>query len=190
VRDDVHAGWDLASQDISIFLYLFEEMPIEVTASAQTYIRPGVPDVFFATLFFPSGRVAHVHTSWLDPQKVRTLTVVGEHQMAVFDDMNLVEPLRIYNKGFQRLDEPERVVDTFGKFRVHLIHGDVVIPQVSTGEPLRAECQEFLGAIREGIEPVAGATLACQVVRVLEALDHSIADSSRRVSIDSGPSRM
>ena len=182
VRSDVHAGWDLASHDVSIFLYLLDEMPEEVTASAQTYIRPGVPDVFFSTLFFASGRVAHLHASWLDPQKIRALTVVGEHQMIVFDDVNLMEPLRIYNKGFRRIDE-QRVVDTFAQFRVELVQGDVVIPQVSTGEPLRSECQAFLDAIRDGTEPLAGGALARDVVRVLEALDRSIARSSQRVPV-------
>jgi predicted dehydrogenase len=183
VRSDVHAGWDLASHDVSIFLYLLDEMPAEVTASAQTYIRPGVPDVFFSTLFFPSGRVAHLHASWLDPQKIRSLTVVGEHRMIVFDDMNLLEPLRIYSKGFRRVGESDRVVDTFAKFRVELVQGDVVIPQVSTGEPLRSECQAFLDAIRDGTEPLANATLARNVVRVLDAIDRSIAESSRRVAV-------
>jgi predicted dehydrogenase len=182
VRSDVHAGWDLASHDVSIFLYLLDEMPEEVTASAQTYIRPGVPDVFFSTLFFASGRVAHLHASWLDPQKIRTLTVVGEHQMIVFDDVNLIEPLRIYNKGFRRIDE-QRVVDTFAQFRVELVHGDVVVPQVSTGEPLRSECQAFLDAIRDGSAPLANGALGRDVVRVLEALDRSIAKSSQRVPV-------
>jgi predicted dehydrogenase len=183
VRSDVHAGWDLASHDVSIFLYLLDEVPSEVTASAQTYIRPGVPDVFFSTLFFASGRIAHLHASWLDPQKIRHLTVVGEHQMVVFDDVDLLEPLRIYNKGFRRIDESERVVDTFAKFRVELVHGDVVIPQVSTGEPLRLECQAFLDAIRDGAEPLSNGAFARNVVRVLEALDRSIAESSRRVPV-------
>lgn len=183
VRSDVHAGWDLASHDVSIFLYLLDEVPAEVTASAQTYIRPGVPDVLFSTLFFASGRVAHLHASWLDPQKIRALTVVGEHQMIVFDDVNLLEPLRIYNKSFRRIDDQEHVVDTFAKFRVELVHGDVVIPQVSTGEPLRLECQAFLDAIRDGSEPLANGALARDVVRVLEAIDRSIAGSSQRVPV-------
>lgn len=183
VRSDVHAGWDLASHDVSIFLYLLDEVPAEVTASAQTYIRPGIPDVLFSTLFFASGRVAHLHASWLDPQKIRALTVVGEHQMVVFDDVNMLEPLRIYNKGFRRVDDRERVVDTFAKFRVELVHGDVVIPQVASGEPLRLECQAFLDAIRDGTEPLANAALARDVVRVLEAIDRSIAEFSRRVPV-------
>ena len=183
VRSDVHAGWDLASHDVSIFLYLLGEVPTEVTASAQTYLQPGVPDVIFSSLFFASGRVAHLHASWLDPQKIRTLTAVGEHQMVVFDDMNMLEPLRIYNKGVRRVGDPDRIVDTFAKFRVELVQGDVVIPQVSTGEPLKAECQAFLDAIRDGKGPLSDGALALDVVRVLEAMDRSIADESRRVSL-------
>jgi len=186
VRRDVHAGWDLAAHDISIFLYLKGDLPVEVTASAQTFIRPGIPDLVFATLYFGDGTVAHVHTSWLDPQKVRQVVVVGGSQMLVFDDMNLMEPVRIYNKGWREAEREsgnEPFVDTFAAFRVVLLQGDVIIPPLATGEPLRHECDAFIEAIRSGEPPLADGRLGVQVVRVLEAMDRSIADRSRRVRV-------
>jgi len=184
VRGDVHAGWDLAAHDVSIFLYLKGAMPTEVTGSAQTFIQPGIPDIVFATLYFEDGTVAHLHTSWLDPQKVRQLVVVGEGQMLVFDDMNLLEPIRIYNKGLRaEQDDASELVDTFGAFRVVLMQGDVVIPPLSTGEPLRQECQAFISAIRSGERPLSDGRLGADVVRVLSAIDRSIEQASRRVEV-------
>ncbi len=186
VRSDVHAGWDLAAHDISIFLHLKGGLPVEVTASAQTFIQPGVPDLVFATLFFDDGSVAHLHTSWLDPQKVRQLVAVGEGQMLVFDDMNLLEPVRIYNKGW-RAEESDaganQLVDTFGAFRVILTQGDVVIPPLSTGEPLRKECHAFLEAVRSGRSRSPDGKMGVDVVRVLSAIDRSIEQESRRVKL-------
>jgi predicted dehydrogenase len=183
IRSDVHAGWDLAAHDVSVFLYLKETLPAEVSAVGQDYVRSGVPDVVFATLFFADGTLAHLHCSWLDPQKIRLLTVVGQHQMLVFDDMNLVEPLRIYHKGFDRVPPPGELIDSFGSFRVQLREGDVVIPSISTGEPLRRECRAFLAAVRERSKPLADGELGRDVVRVLAALDRSMAAGSRRVTV-------
>jgi predicted dehydrogenase len=182
VREDVHAGWDLAAHDISMFIYLLGKVPVEVTASAQQYVRKGNHDVIFATLYFEGGAVAHVHASWLDPQKVRDLTVVGTNQMVVFDDMNLLEPVRIHHKTI-KWASPQPVIDTFGSFRVELLQGDVVIPRVSTGEPLRAEVTDFFDCIVEGREPASGGALGRDVVRVLCAMDRSIAQGSARVTV-------
>jgi predicted dehydrogenase len=186
VREDVHAGWDLAAHDLSIFLYLKESCPVEVTASGQCFIRQGVPDVVFATLYFADGTAAHLHASWLDPQKIRQLTVVGEQSMIVFDDMNLAEPLRIFHRGFQRMSSgniSNGLVDTLGQFRVQLTQGDVVIPNVTTGEPLRNECQAFINSIKSGLAPYSDGQLGTEVVRILEAMDKSIAEGSRRVAL-------
>lgn len=186
VREDVHAGWDLASHDLSMLLYLKDALPVEITASAQQWIRQGVPDVVFATLYWADGTMAHLHTSWLDPQKVRELTVVGSKRMVTFDDMNLSEPIRIYQKGFRRVDDTpahKPVVDTFGSFRVELVQGDVIIPSLSSGEPLRLECQAFLDAVRTGQRPLADGVIAARVVQLLAAMDRSIAEGSRKVAV-------
>jgi predicted dehydrogenase len=188
VREDVHAGWDLATHDVSIFLYLKEDVPVEVTASGQSFIRPGIPDVVFATLYFADGTVAHLHSSWLDPQKVRQLTVVGEQSMIVFDDMNLQEPIRIYQKGFQRMSTGTaatagNLVDTLGQFRVHLTQGNVVIPNITTGEPLRNECQAFISSIKSGLQPYSDGKFGASVVQVLEAMDRSMKEGSRKVAV-------
>lgn len=186
VREDVHAGWDLATHDVSIFLYLKEATPVEVTAAGQSFIRAGIPDVIFATLFFEDGTMAHLHCSWLDPQKTRQLTVVGERGMIVFDDMNLVEPVRIYQKSFQRLSAASpanALIDTLGQFRVQLNQGNVIIPNVTTGEPLRSECLAFIQAIKSNASPVSDGAFGTEVVRVLEAMDRSMKEGSRRVPV-------
>jgi predicted dehydrogenase len=157
-----------------------------VTATGQSFIRPGIPDVVFATLFFEDGTAANLHSSWLDPQKIRQLTVVGERGMIVFDDMNLVEPVRIYQKSFQRLSagpESGALIDTLGQFRVQLNQGNVIIPNVTTGEPLRTECQAFLRAVQTGQPPESDGVFGLNVVRVLEALDRSMREDSRRVPV-------
>ncbi len=190
VREDVHAGWDLATHDVSIFLYLKESVPVEVTASGQSFIRPDIPDVVFATLYFEDGTVAHLHSSWLDPQKIRQLTVVGEQSMIVFDDMNLQEPIRIYQKGFQRTSTgnvagSSDLIDTLGTFRVQLTQGNVVIPNITTGEPLRNECQAFINSIKSGLQPYSDGQFGTGVVEVLEAMDKSMKDGSKRVAVRS-----
>jgi predicted dehydrogenase len=163
-------------------------VPVEVTASGQSFIRPGIPDVVFATLYFADGTAAHLHSSWLDPQKVRQLTVVGEQSMIVFDDMNLQEPIRIYQKGFQRMSTGTaatagNLVDTLGQFRVQLTQGNVVIPNITTGEPLRNECQAFISSIKSGLQPYSDGKFGTSVVQVLEAMDRSMKEGSRRVSL-------
>jgi len=185
VRQDVHAGWDLAAHDVSIFIYVKGRTPVEVTASSQAYLQRGIPDVVFATLYFDDDTVAHLHTSWLDPQKVRQVTLVGENQMAIFDDMSLGEPLRIHNKRCRLTDssDDQRLVDTFGGFRVDLLSGDVIIPPVATGEPLRNECEAFLDAIATGERPLSDGAMGVEVVRVLAAMDRSMAERSRRVEV-------
>ena len=147
VRQDVHAGWDLATHDISIILYLKNRSPTHVTASGQEFLKKGVLDVVFATLYFADGTIAHIHASWLDPNKVRQITAVGGTQMVTFDDMNLQEPIRIYNRSVKMTKLEDKVVDSFVDFRVEAVHGDIVVPNVSTGEPLKNECQAFLSAI-------------------------------------------
>ncbi len=187
VRDDCHAGWDLAAHDVAIFMYLKGETPTEVTASGQSFIREGVPDVVFANLFFADGTLAHVHTSWLDPQKVREVVAVGDERMIRFDDMNVMEPVRVYHKGFRTLPEAapkDDFVDSLTRFRVELIKGEVYIPAVSTGQPLQTEVNAFIDAVRSGDRsPLSDAKFSNDAVRVLEAMDRSLEQGSKRVSV-------
>ncbi len=175
VRSDENALWSLAPHDISMVLYLMEEEPEEVEATGQAFLQPDVEDVVFLTLRFASGRVAHVHVSWLDPHKERRMTVVGSKKMVVFDDMAGQEKIRIYDKGVSR--EPTAAAP-YGSFAelLSLREGDIVIPKIPATEPLGIECREFLEAVETGVGPKTDARAGLAVVRVLDAAQRALED--------------
>ncbi len=140
LRADENALWSLGAHDVSVVLALAGEEPTEAVAHGESYVRPGVEDVVFCYLRFPSGLAAHLHLSWLDPHKERRFTVVGAHKMATFDDMAIEGKITIYDKGF---DEAPR---GYGEWVTR--SGDIYSPQLPSVEPLRLECQEFLDSIQ------------------------------------------
>lgn len=143
VRSDENALWSLAPHDISILLHLMGEEPSEVSATGQAYLQSHIDDVVFATLHFPSGRIAHIHVSWLDPHKERCLTVVGSRKMVVFNDMEATEKIRIYDKGVNRPATEAAPYNTYADY-LQLREGEIVIPRIPPSEPLAIECAEFL----------------------------------------------
>ena len=178
VRQDVGALHDLASHDISIFNFLLGALPAEVSATGSCVLRAGVEDVGFLTLHYPGNIVCHAHASWLNPRKVRQLTIVGDHKMAVWDDMNNLEPIRYYDKGVA-VDH----YSSFGEFQLVLRDGQIVIPKVKLAEPLQAQDAEFIACVRARREPAAGAVFALGVVRVLEAAMESLRAGGRAVPV-------
>jgi predicted dehydrogenase len=154
-----------------VILQLAGEEPSEATAVGESYVKPGVEDVVFAFMRFPSGITAHMHLSWLDPHKERRFTVVGSRRMATFDDMELERKLTIYDKGF---DED---YSSYGEYIAR--SGDVSSPRISNEEPLLIECRHFVERVRDRAEPRSGAESALRVVRVLERLQHSLTERSR-----------
>ena len=167
VRDQENALWSLGAHDISVLLHLFDgEEPEEGVAHGRSFRPNGVEDVVFCYLSFPSGRVAHMHLSWLDPHKERRFTVVGDKRMATFDDMALEQKVTIYDKG---IDSP---VHGYGEWITR--SGDITSPQISNEEPLRIECRHFIECVRTGAEPRSGAASGLRAVRVLEALQRSL----------------
>lgn len=176
VRYDVNALWDLAAHDISIFSYWLGGQPLSVSAHGACYLNKNVEDVVYATFNYPGGVVAHVHASWLNPRKIREITVVGSKKMLVWNDMNLSEPIRIYNKG---IDKGESYQDTFESFRLSIREGEVIIPSIQLNEPLMAECSHFIECVRLGSPPLTGGLDGLNVVAALEAAT----DSMRRGSI-------
>jgi predicted dehydrogenase len=181
IRADVNASWDLVSHDISIVNYWLGGEPLGVSAVGGNWINPGVEDAIFATLRYPNGILVNVHASWLNPRKARDITVAGDRRMLTFDDMNLMEPIRIYDK--QVADQPPAVVDTFASFRASIRDGDITIPKISAGEPLKAECDHFLACVRERKRPLVGGPEAAAVVRALEAIDRSMRAGGREEPI-------
>jgi predicted dehydrogenase len=172
LRADENALWSLGAHDVSVVLALAEEEPTEAVAHGESYVRPGVEDVVFCYLRFPSGLAAHLHLSWLDPHKERRFTVVGAHKMATFDDMAIEGKITIYDKGF---DEAPR---GYGEWVTR--SGDIYSPRLPTVEPLRLECQEFLDSIVEERPPRSDGRSGLRVVRVLEQLQSSLKASGRR----------
>ena len=174
LRADENALWSLGAHDVSVVLALAGEEPVEAVAHGESYVRPGVEDVVFCYLRFPSGLAAHLHLSWLDPHKERRFTVVGAHKMATFDDMATEGKITIYDKGF---DEAPR---GYGEWVTR--SGDIYSPRLPTVEPLRLECQEFLDSIRDGRPPRSDGLSGLRVVRVLERLQESLKASGRAMA--------
>jgi predicted dehydrogenase len=166
LRADENALWSLGAHDVSVVLHLIGEEPVECSAHGESYVREGVQDVVFCYLRFPSGIVAHLHLSWLDPHKERRLTVVGARRMATFDDMLLEGKLTVYDKGF---DED---VHTWGEYIAR--SGESFSPRIANTEPLRVECEHFVQCIRDGTTPRSDGHSGLRVVRVLEQLQHSL----------------
>ncbi len=166
LRADENALWSLGAHDVSVVLRLIGEEPEECLAHGASYVRDGVQDVVFCYLRFPSGIVAHLHLSWLDPHKERRLTVVGARRMATFDDMQIEGKLTIYDKGF---DEDSR---SWGEYIAR--SGDVFSPRIPNSEPLRIECEHFAECIRTGATPRSDGHSGLRVVRVLEQLQRSL----------------
>jgi predicted dehydrogenase len=167
LRADENALWSLGAHDVSVVLHLIGEDPVECTAHGRSYVREGVEDVVFCYLRFPSGVVAHLHLSWLDPHKERRLTVVGARRMATFDDMRLEGKLTVWDKGF---DEDSR---SWGEYVAR--SGESFSPRIANVEPLRVECEHFVECVSTGAPPRSDGASGLRVVRVLEGLQRSLA---------------
>ena len=165
-RRDENALWSLGAHDVSVILHLVDEEPVEGWARGESFLTPGVEDVVFCYLRFPSGVVAHMHLSWLDPHKMRRMTVVGDRKMAVFDDMELERKVTVYDKG------PEQPADTYGEWLTRT--GDISSPKLANDEPLRLECEHFLALLRGEGDRAAVAQNGLAVVRALEQLQASL----------------
>jgi predicted dehydrogenase len=166
IRKDENALWSLGVHDLSVILHLLEEEPAEAWARGESFLTEGVEDIVFCYLRFPSGKVAHMHLSWLDPHKMRRITVVGRNKMAVFDDMELDRKLTVYDKG------PVEHSATYGEWVTR--SGDIYSPKIANAEPLRLECEHFLRLVRGEGDPLTAAREGLAVVRTLEQLQASL----------------
>lgn len=176
VRPDENALWSLGPHDISVMIYLAGEAPLEVQASGQSYLQAGVEDVVFGHVRFASGVIGHLHLSWLDPQKMRRMTVIGSDKMAVFDDMETERKLTIYDKG------PVTPTDSYGEY-IQVRSGDIWIPKIPGDEPLRLVCQHFVDCVSSGTEPLVDGPAGVRVVEVLEAMTTSLREAGRPVQL-------
>lgn len=181
IRQDVNALWDLAPHDISILLHLLGKMPVEVAAHGGCFLNSEREDTVFLTLRFPDQVLAQIHVSWLEPVKVRKVTVIGDKKMAVFNDIDAGEPLRIYDKGVTRT--PKNYSD-FEEFRLIIREGDVLIPKVPFAEPLKNECQAFIQCIQKNTPPLSDGLFGHAVVTVLDAASQSLQQRGALISIN------
>jgi len=175
LRTDENALWSLGAHDVSVLLELADGEPVEVSARGEAFMREGVEDVVFAHIRFDSGLVTHLHLSWLDPHKVRRITVVGSERMATLDDMALERKLSIWDNSFASLS------DTYGEYITR--SGPVHSPMVVNTEPLRLECAHFVECLRTGERPHTDGAAGVRVVTVLEALQSSLERDGAPVSI-------
>jgi predicted dehydrogenase len=180
-RPDVNVLWDLGPHDICIVLCLLDREPIAVSARGGGHIDPDVCDVAYIEVVFSNGTSAHIHLSWLDPRKVRQITIVGSKKMAVYDDVSEVEKIRIYDKGLAVPADNEGTVTWPPRYR----YGDVTIPFISNGEPLKLECRHFLHCIIEGRKPRSDGWAGLKVVNILEAANRSLLNGGQRERLPS-----
>jgi len=166
IRSNENALWSLGVHDLSVILWLLGEEPSEAVAYGMDYLQEGIEDVVFCFLRFPSGKVAHMHLSWLDPHKMRKMTVVGREKMVVFDDMELERKVTVYEKA------PWEPAESYGEWRTRT--GDIYSPKIANDEPLRLELQHFLTLVEEGPGDHREARDGLAVVRALDRLTESL----------------
>ena len=168
IRGDENALWSFAPHDLSQIIYILGMEPTDVSARGQSFIQDGIEDVVFLSLYFENRIMAHIHLSWLDPHKVRKTTIVGTNKMAVFDDTEATEKLKIYNN---HAEVPN--IRNYGD-SIQVRFGDIVIPRVDMSEPLKLECQHFLECVQTRATPLSDAADGLRVVRILEAAQRSM----------------
>jgi predicted dehydrogenase len=179
IRPDVNVVEDLATHEITIFDYLFGRPPLWVSATGSCLLGTSREDVAFVTLAYGESQLAHVHASWLNPQKVRTLTLVGTRRMVVWDDMQPLESVRVYDKGL--MEEP--YYDSFGEFQLRLRDADIVIPKLSMQEPLKAQAEAFIRRLTDGVKTPSEAETGVRVMACLDAIQQSLREQGRRVAV-------
>jgi len=178
-QKDINVAWDLAPHDISIILHIMGELPLSVNCRGVAHITPGVEDVTSMCLNFRRSRSALIHNSWLDPRKIREMTIVGSRRMIVYDDVAQLEKVRVFDA---RVERPPHY-DTFAEFQYAYHYGDMYVPYIKQEEPLKAECQHFLDCIRNQTEPLSSGTQGLELVRILEASSASLKQNGASVDL-------
>lgn len=185
IRGDLDALWNFAPHDVSILCYLLEGEPESVRAKGYDYLQDGLADVVFMTLDFPKKVGAHIHISWLDPAKVRKMTIVGTKKMIIYDDVSADAKIQVFDKGVTK--EPDNgsdlISDDFAEFQLKTRSGDIYIPKINFKEPLHAECSHFVECIISGVKPLTDGKHGLSVVKILEAASESIKNKGEAVEL-------
>ena len=182
-QTDINVAWDLAPHDISIILHIMEEQPRSLNCRGTAHVTPGIEDVTSMNLIFSKERSAIVHSSWLDPRKIREMTIVGTKRMIVYDDVATQEKIKIFDI---RVESPPHY-DTFAEFHYAYHYGDVYCPHIKQDEPLKTECQHFVDCIRHGAVPLTSGEKGLEVVRILEASSESVKRDGSPVDLSPPP---
>lgn len=185
VRQDINTWWNLAPHDISIILYWLKKRVVEVNARGFCYLQKDIEDVVMASITFEDGSCAFVHTSWIDPGKIRRMTVVGSEKMVVYDDISSDMKVQIYDKGIDKKDITKELgeYEDFGQFQLIQRAGDIHIPKIDFVEPLKTECEHFLECIESGREPFTSGRKSVEAVKVLEAVQKSLKNNGEVVRL-------
>ena len=179
-QSDINVAWDLAPHDISIILYILGEAPVSINCQGKAHFNSEIEDVTNMTLNFANGGFAMIQSSWLDPIKIREITFVGNRRMLVYDDLEPIEKIKIYDK---RVVTPPHY-DSFAEFHFSYHHGDMYSPYIQHYEPLKRECQEFLNCIKLGVKPESSGWEGLQVVQILEAASKSLKAGGAQIELD------
>jgi len=179
-QKDINVAWDLAPHDISIILYFLGKPPISVNCQGKAHIHKEIEDVTNMSLDFENGGFATIHSSWLDPNKIREMIIVGSKRMIVYDDNEPLEKIKIYDK---RVEAPPHY-DTFAEFQYSYHYGDMIAPYIKQTEPLKVEMQHFLDCIETGKTPESSGRDGLRVIQILEASSRSLKNGGARVEID------
>jgi predicted dehydrogenase len=182
IRRDVNALWDLAPHDIAIFNFLLDGTPQWVSAVGGKVLRNCRDDVGFISLGYPENVLAHVHVSWADPDKAREVVVVKSDKRIVFNDLNGIEQVRVFEKGVSTVEQEPL---NYGEFRFEIRDGDIISPRIEPVEPLKHQCRHFLDCVRTGKRPISSGVEGRDVVSVLEAVNRSIESKGLQVEVES-----
>ena len=185
IRSDVNALWDLAPHDLSILFYLIDDEPVSTLATGRAILRDDYEDVVFVHLDFEEGTIGAAHLSWLDPYKVRKVTVVGDRRMIVFDDVASDEKLKVFDRGasYEAVSDAARGTD-FAEFRAQIRDGDIIVPKVPAAEPLKEQMLRFAECCRTGARSEADGAAGRRVVATLEAATRSLRSEGTRVELN------
>lgn len=179
IRKDVNVIWDLVPHDVSIFSYLLGKNPLWVSAVGGQFLHKGKEDIGFITLAYPNGILGNIHVSWIDSNKVREVVIVGSKKRIIFDDINNLEKLRVYEKGVS----VEKPIDGFGEWQYLLRDGDIISPKIEMSEPLRVQCQHFIDCIKNSKTCMTDGSSGLNVVKTIVAIEKSIRNNGKAIKV-------
>jgi len=177
---DINVIWDLVPHDVSIIIHLLDRLPLAVSATGAAHINPNILDVATVSLHFENEIIAFIQCSWLDPDKIRRMTVVGGKKMMVYDDIQPSEKIRIFNKSIEK----PPYYQSYEEFPYSYKYGDITIPRLDGGEPIRSELEHFIDCIREDCTPLSDGLSGLQVVRIIEAAQKSLQAGGQQISLN------